>query len=239
MQIDGRRITDDYAPQTRRMIAARLQAPRSLWDCNYVENSWVNDAAGGPICLLPRLRKMIATHYPGTKVAITEYSYGRSNDISGAIAQADVLGIFGREGVFAAALWPDVSGHAQASSTHPGETMEFSFAAFNMFLDYDGAGGHFGKIGLSATTSSSERTSAYASLDDAGRLVLVMLNKSAGALPAYINVRGGPRRSAKARIYTLTAAAPKPIRQADLQVSLPSFQYRLPPMSVTTLVLEP
>ena len=39
------------------------------------------------------------------KIAITEYNYGGNNHISGAIAQADVLGIFGREGVFAANFW--------------------------------------------------------------------------------------------------------------------------------------
>src|SRR5204862_240942 len=36
----------------------------------------------------------------------SEYYYGGGADISGAIAQADVLGVFGREGVFAATLWP-------------------------------------------------------------------------------------------------------------------------------------
>ena len=42
----------------------------------------------------------IAAHYPGTKLSISEYNYGAGGDISGGIAQADVLGVFGREGLF-------------------------------------------------------------------------------------------------------------------------------------------
>ena len=59
----------------------------------------------GPIELIPRLMKKIADHYPGTKLSISEYNYGAGGDISGGLAEADVLGIFGREGLFAATMW--------------------------------------------------------------------------------------------------------------------------------------
>ena len=72
--------------------------------------SWITGCcSGGPIRLLPRLKDKIAANYPNTLLAITEYNYGAANHISGAIAQADVLGIFGREGLFAANLWRLVS----------------------------------------------------------------------------------------------------------------------------------
>src|SRR5206468_1137039 len=59
------------------VVAARLQAPRSLWDAGYVESSWITSCCNlGPIDLLPRLRDKIAAHYPGTKLAFTEYNYG-------------------------------------------------------------------------------------------------------------------------------------------------------------------
>jgi len=68
--------------------------------------SWITkDVLHQPIRLLPRVQEKIARHYPGTKLAITEYYYGGGAHISGAPAQADALGIFGREGVFATALW--------------------------------------------------------------------------------------------------------------------------------------
>ncbi len=36
---------------------------------------------------------------------MTEWWYGRGGDISGGIAVADVLGLFAREGVYAATMW--------------------------------------------------------------------------------------------------------------------------------------
>jgi hypothetical protein len=99
----GVRITDDNA--TAAVVAARKQAPRSLWDPTYTEKSWITDCCSGPIRLLPWIKDKIAANYPGTRLAITEYNYGAGGHISGGIAQADVLGIFGREGLFAATQW--------------------------------------------------------------------------------------------------------------------------------------
>ena len=43
------------------------------------------------------MRDWSANFYPGTKLAITEYNWGGLDDINGSLAQADILGIFGRE----------------------------------------------------------------------------------------------------------------------------------------------
>ena len=51
------------------------------------------------------MNSKIAANYPGTKLSFSEYDYGGGGDISGGIAQADVLGIFGAQGVFAATQW--------------------------------------------------------------------------------------------------------------------------------------
>ena len=65
-------------------VAARLQAPRSLWDPTYTESSWITQwSTNGPIKLLPRLQTKINNNFPGTKLAITEYNYGGGNHISG------------------------------------------------------------------------------------------------------------------------------------------------------------
>ena len=107
----GVRITE--ANNAAAVAAARVQAPRSLWDPAYGENSWISiDARVGAIRLLPRMREKIAAHYPGTRLAITEYNYGGGDHVSGGVAQADVLGIFGREDVFAATLWDLQGGDA-------------------------------------------------------------------------------------------------------------------------------
>jgi len=108
-------------------VEARLQAPRSLWDETYIETSWITqDSTHGPIHLIPRLQAKIDQHYPGTKMSISEYNYGAGGDISGGLAQADVLGVFGREGLFAATVWL-----MSASNS-------FLYAGFAMYRNYDG-----------------------------------------------------------------------------------------------------
>jgi hypothetical protein len=203
-------MEDDASPATS---AARIQAPRSLWDPGYKEESWILQVTGGPIRLLPRLREKIAKRYPGTKLAITEYYYGGGADISGGIAQADVLGVFGREGVFAAALW------------HMGKTDDrFIHAAFAMFRNFDGQGGAFGDTGLDVSGGDPSKASLYASVDGKGRKVFVAINKTAG--PLKIRVGSG-----RAQAWRLTSAEPKPVPAGDVELSA----LEVPPLSVTTL----
>ena len=166
----GVRITEENT--TAAVVAARKQAPRSLWDPTYTETSWITQCcSGGPIRLLPRLRDKIDANYPGTRLAITEYNYGAANHISGAIAQADVLGIFGREGLFAANLWRLASNNS------------FIYGAFEIYRNYDGANGSFGDTHIRATSSDVANASIYASVDAGvpGRMVIVCINKADSA----------------------------------------------------------
>lgn len=233
---DGR-ITNDGAPQSRAMIEARIQAPRSLWDKSFDEKTWVSENAHGPIRLIPRLRDMIAAHYPGTQIAFTEYYFGRLGDITGGIAQADVLGIFGREGVFAANLWPQVDVSAAPYGGRYTDAMAYGVAAFAMYRNYDGRGGRFGDVGLSASSSDYARSSVYGSRDALGRTVLVVINKTAAPLPARIELRRG-QQPKSLRAYTLTSASPQPLRQTDQTVGDGIVTYTMPAMSVSTLLFQ-
>src|SRR5262249_1617333 len=100
---NGERITGNGTSPA--VVAAREQAPRALWDTTYRESSWIQRTLWGPIDLLHWLQSKIDRFYPGTKLAFTEWNYGAANHISGAIAAADVLGIFGRYGVSLATYW--------------------------------------------------------------------------------------------------------------------------------------
>jgi hypothetical protein len=225
----GVRVTADDASGP--VAQARMQAPRSLWDPTYTEDSWITQfSTGGPIALLPRMRDKIATNYPGTRLAITEYYYGGGDHISGGIAQADVLGIFGREQVFAATLW------------HLGGTDDrFIWGAFDMYRDLDGAGAGFGDTSISATTDDVAQTSVYASVDAAApdRVVLIVINKSSGALDAGIAVSHHVRLGT-AEVFQLTAANPSPTRAADITLTATNaLVYSMPAMSVSALVLRP
>ncbi|HMJ15945.1 MAG TPA: endoglucanase A, partial [Polyangiaceae bacterium] len=165
---------------------------------------------------------------PGTKLSISEYNYGAGGDISGGIAQADVLGIFGREGLFASNLWLLGSSNA------------YLYGAFAMYRNYDGAGAKFGDTSVSAGTSAVDRSSVYAStLAGSNNVVVVVLNKQSTALRAGITLKH--RASlATADVYTLTAANANPTRQASLtKVATNAFSYVMPARSVSTLVFRP
>lgn len=239
LDVGGYGVDNDYATQTDSLNSARMQAPRSLWDPTYDEHSWVSDTRGGPIRLLPYLREQVAAHYPGTKIAITEYYYGRGGDISGGVAEADALGIFGREGVFAATLWPNAgiwayNGDADAAYA-------YVKGAFRMFRDYDGQRHAFGDIGISATTSDAAASSVYASTDpgSTARVVIVAINKTTSSKTAAIQLTT-TQLYRTAEVYTLTNGTPAPVRIAD--VTLPkrnAFIYTMPATSVSTIVLRP
>ena len=51
------------------------------------------------------MKAWIAARYPGTKLALTEYNWGGDTGVSSALAQAEALAIFGREGVDLATRW--------------------------------------------------------------------------------------------------------------------------------------
>jgi mannan endo-1,4-beta-mannosidase len=160
---------------------ARMQAPRTLWDPGYRENSWIGEWMGAYLPLLPRLRESIDRHYPGTRLAITEYDYGGGNTVSGGLAQADVLGIFGKHGVHVATLW----------GIAPSDT--YVAAAFDLYRDYDGQGSGFGSTSVRATTSDPASLAVYASIEgeDPSVLHLILLNKNReGALDVRITIAG-------------------------------------------------
>ena len=106
-----------------------IDSTRVFWDPTYTDPRFRNpDNYAEPLApqMIPTNEDAGLTHdYPGTKTAITEYNWGAPEHISGAVAQADILGIFGREGLDLGALWgpPDLN-----------QPLMF---AFKMFRNYD------------------------------------------------------------------------------------------------------
>ena len=173
------------------------------------------------------MKEKIAAHYPGTRLAITEYNYGGGEHVSGGVAQADALGIFGREDVFAAALW-DLQGG-----------MRYVDGAFALYCNYDGGGGRFGDTSIGASTSNHETTSVYASVDQGrdDRMVIVAVNKSTG--PDHRRDPGHPPRGLRPRPDLADRRqSASPVRGADLApTARNAFRLEMPASSVTTLVL--
>jgi hypothetical protein len=231
-------ISNDYALQDAAMIRARLQAPRSLWDGSFDENSWVSGVTNGPIRLLPRLRELIQRYKPGMKIAFTEYYFGRSGDISGGLAQADLLGVFGREGVFAANFWPQAGVWAEPWLGDGSKAYAYAFGAFRSFLDYDGQGARFGDIGVSTVATDTVNASAYGSLDAAGRVVLVLINKRAEMARTSVQLtHPSPMRTAQTYVMRDGQATPRP--EQSYAVTDNAVVLELPPYSVTTVQFRP
>ena len=222
---DGVRITDASGAQG---ATARVQAPRSLWDPTYREDSWiVNDVLHAPIRLLPSLRADLEAHAPGMGLGFSEWNYGGGEHISGAIATADVLGIFGRERVALSTIWLLRSAQRE----------RFTLAGLRVYTNYDGAGAHFGGTSVAATTSDVARVTAYASDDDFGqRQVIVLVNKATTPLTVGLTV-AAPRTLAAADRWVLDGDAPTiDPAPALTPTATNAFVVPLPASSITIVV---
>jgi alpha-L-arabinofuranosidase len=212
--------SDNTDPAT---ILMRNKSTRVLWDPNYKDESWINDK----IDLIPRLKDWVKTYYPGTKIGITEYSWGAENNINGAIAQADVLGIFGREGLDLAARW-----------TCP-RTNSLTFNAIRMYRNYDGKDGAFGDVSLNCETPNPDICSAFASEDSKTKqLKIMVINKQPSTdQNTAINLTGYNAKSVAAA-YQLTSTN-RIEKLGDVSVKDGSISLLMPAQSIRLVILNP
>lgn len=168
--------------------ALRMRSVRSLYDPNYKDESWI----GEPVVLIPRLKDWLRKEYPGTKLAITEYNWGGEKDASGAVALAEVLGVFGREGVDMANYWPYPPHDSPAS------------AAFRLYRNYDGAGATFGDRSLPVTSDRPSVVAFASRHSDSGALNLMVANESLDQ-PGRVSVKlkSGSGRQGQVDVYLL------------------------------------
>src|SRR5262245_58417675 len=144
------------------MQLRRNRSTRSLWDPNYVDETWINDR----VQLIPRLKGWVNANYPGTQIGITEYNWGAESHINGATTQADIYGIFGREGLGMGARWT-----TPASSTP-------TYKAMKMYRNYDGNKSTFGDTSVSATVPNPDNVSAFAAQRSSdGALTVMVISK--------------------------------------------------------------
>ena len=230
-----------YTDQVDAKIAAsRLASTRSLWDKTFVDESWIGQA----VYLIPRMKQLIAENYPGVKLFISEWNWGAEKTMNGALAIADVLGIFGREDLYGAAYWR----HPPLGS--PG------FLAFKLYTNYDDEGGRFGDTSVAAVVSGAAAAasklgqaaapgagdglvSAYASTDsETGKLYVMLLNKDPlNDADATLELAGfQPQESAM--LYRYSQAKIGEIVQEAVMVG-PRTRIKLPAYSITLLVAEP
>ena len=204
------------------MAQLRNRSTRQLWDPNYTEEAWI----GQKTAAIPRLQQWVRDYYPGTKVGITEYSWGGESTMSGAVAQADVLGIFGRTGLDLANRW----------TTPP--TGSPVYQAIKLYRNYDGLGSAFGDTSVRTTVANPDALASFAATRADGATTIMVLNKDvANSTPVKLSVAGRAAGDATeaAQVWQLAGGATK--RLADTAISNNTATLTLPAQSVTLLVL--
>lgn len=215
---------------------ARVNSTRAFWDPTYTDPNYTdpenrtNTAVPVPPMLIRRLKTWVANDYPGTKTSIDEYNWGAQDHVNGAVAQADILGIFGREGLDLGALW---------GAPDPG-TQRPSVNAFKVFRNYDpaNAGQAFGETSVSATSSDQSMLSVYAATRAADHvLTVVVINKSYSNLSSTLSLANvaatGP---AKVFLYS-NANLSSIVAQPNVTVSGNALTTTFPAQSITILVI--
>jgi hypothetical protein len=202
------------------MQQRRNRSTRSLWDPSYVDESWIADR----VQLIPRLRSWVNTWYPGTKTGITEYNWGAEGHINGATTQADILGIFGREGLDMAARW------ATPGASTP------TYKAIKMYRNYDGNRSAFGDISVGASGSNPDVVAVYAALrSNDGALTIMAINKATTPAPLAMTIANA-QTSPAAQVWQLTASNAI-ARLSDIGLGGQTLSATLPSQSITLFVL--
>jgi hypothetical protein len=179
---------------------ARMNSTRVLWDStytdpNFTQPNYTTDANYTSSCttplqapqLIPMMQGWVTRDYPGTKTAIDEYNWGGNEAINGAVAQADVLGIFGKYGLDLGSLWPTTNYVNQV----PGNM------AFEIYRNYDGNKSTFGDTALTSTSANQGTLSVYGAVRSSdGAVTIVVINKTYGALTSSVSVENYPETTA-------------------------------------------
>ena len=228
-QQNGVRLVDyldvHYYPQSgeafggEEYAAIRLDSIRELDSPSYVSQSWI----ATNVRLIPRLKEWIAQACPGTRIAVTEYSWGADDAPSAALAQAEVLAIFGREGVDLATRWvvPETGTRTEDS--------------FRIFLDYDGAGARVAGESVAAISSDLDEVGVYAVRGPSDQLYVLLFNKETSARDVDVDVAlpvSGP-----AALWRFTPASPLG-PAGSVPVAGNGFALTLPARSATVAVLK-
>jgi hypothetical protein len=210
--------------------AGQLASTRTLWDPTYNGGTWVEQYDfDGPMQLIPRFKNWISTYYPGTKLSLSEYSIDSGQkSIVDAIAEMDVLGIYGREQLDFANMW---------SPPAPTDPIAYSF---RMFRNYDGNGHQFGDTSVSAVSSDQGSLSLYAAQRSSDNAVTILaINKTTASITSAISL-ANLSLPPTAQVYTYSAANLNAIVQsANTAITGGSLAYTFPSYSAVLFVVQP
>jgi hypothetical protein len=210
--------------------AAELASTRALWDPTFNSGSWVEQFYfDGPMQLLPRFQNWIQTYYPGTKLSISEYSFSSgTNPLVDALTEADVLGIYGRQGLDFANFW---------TVPQPTDAVAYSF---RLYRNYDGAGGKFGDTSVNSSSTDQGLLSVYGALRSSdGALTVVAINKTTSAIQTSLSLANF-NSTGSAAVYTYSSAnMTQIVAGTPVSVASNAVSYNFPAYSATVFVFMP
>jgi Glycoside hydrolase family 44/PA14 domain/Fibronectin type III domain len=235
----GGQFSDDVSTN---MALLRNRSTRSLWDPTYVDESWIATTGinGGKVNLINLMKGWVNTYYPGTQIGITEYNWGAEGNMNGATTQADIWGIFGREGLDLANRWT-----TPATGTP-------TYLAMKLYRNYDGSDSTFGETSVAASVANPDQVSAFASVRASdGALTVMVINKNlydpgnpSATTPITINLSNFAAGS-MAQVWQLAAVNPSNQNSAaithlsDVSITGNSLTITVPMESVTLFVIPP
>lgn len=231
----GTRITNTtLETHTLETHKVRVQAPRSLWDPSYLEDTWIGDWYSEFLPIIPTMRNSVNTYNPGTKMAITEYDFGGNHHVSGGIAQADTLGIFGKQGLYMANYW-NMAGTARLAQ------IPYLSSGFKIYNNYDGNNAKYGDTSIQADTNDIENSSIYSSVfkDSDDKLHMIVMNKNFDyEMNASFTIGGSvPYKSAK--VWAFDENSPQITeREGVAQIEGNTFTLSIPKLTVVHIVLS-
>jgi hypothetical protein len=201
----------------------RNQSTRQFWDSSYVDPSWINSV----IDLIPLMKTWVTTNYPGTKVGVTEYNWQAEPYMNGAVAEADILGIFGRQGLDLATRWTTPASNTPA------------YLAMKVYRNYDGKAHTFGDTSVLAGGPNPDNVSVFAAQrsSDEALTIMIVSKYLAAATPVVVNVTNfigtGTAQVWQVNVSNVIAQLP------NLNYSNGALQTTVPSPSITLLVLAP
>jgi hypothetical protein len=219
----GDRVDGTGDPQNQESdeatIALRLRSLKELYDPGYVSESWVGQQTENVVKLIPQMRAWRDTYCPEMKLGLLEYKWGRDDTLSGALAQAEILAIFGRESLDMALRWevPDLG--------------SLSEQAFRLFRNYDGAGGQANGDTVQAMSSDVDGVGSYAVRSATDVLFVYLFNKDPAVAGREVTVTVAGGVTGAVDLWRLDAGG---LASAGSMASLPGgFTVTLPARSAT------
>jgi hypothetical protein len=205
---------------------ARLNSTRVFWDPTYTDPNepqpnYITDSNYTSSCttplqapqLIPMAKGWVAKDYPGTKVAFTEFNWGGQEHINGALAQADILGIFGAYGLDMATLW----GPPDPTTQVPG------LMAYEIYRNYDGKDSVFGNTSLASTSANQGQISVYGAVRSSDNAItIIVINKTYGDLTSTLSLANfTPNGAAQVYLYS-NANLAAIVAQPNITITAPT-----------------